>query len=145
MALRRSITAAGVYAATIFGFATSIVATKILGGGDYARYATVMATVGFFQLLLDLTIDEALIKYGFRYSTVGDWGRFRRLFEIGLAVKGAGGALGMLLILALAPLAHLIWPSQHLTGPLLVGAFVPLAQSVEGVAGASLILRGRYD
>jgi O-antigen/teichoic acid export membrane protein len=145
MAFRRSITAAGVYAATIFGFAASIVATKILGGGDYARYATVMATVGFFQLLLDLTIDEALIKYGFRYSTAADWGRLRRLFEVALSVKVAGGVLGMGLILALVPLAHVIWPSEHLGWPLLVGAFVPLAQSPEGVAGAALILRGRYD
>jgi len=51
---RRSITAVGLYAATAFGFATSIVATKILGGGDYARYATVMAAVGFFQLLSEI-------------------------------------------------------------------------------------------
>jgi O-antigen/teichoic acid export membrane protein len=142
---RRSITAAGLYTATVFGFATSIVATKILGGGDYARYATVMAAVAFFQLLLDLTIDEALIKYGFRYSTVGDWGRFRRLFEIALAVKVAGGALGAVLLALLAPLSFLVWPHQHLGWPLLIGAFVPLAQAPENVSGGALILRGRYD
>jgi O-antigen/teichoic acid export membrane protein len=142
---RRSITAAGYYTATVFGFATTIVATKVLGGGDYARYATVMAAVAFFQLLLDLTIDEALIKYGFRYSTTRDWGRFRRLFEIALAVKVAGGALGGVLLAALAPLAFLVWPSQHLGWPLLIGALVPLAQAPENVAGCALILRGRYD
>src|SRR3954470_6707570 len=142
---RRSITAAGVYAATVFGFLTSVVATKVLGGGDYARYATVMATVGFFQLLLDLTIDEALIKYGFRYTTTEDWGRFRRLFEIALAVKVTGGALGMAILLVLAPLSSVVWPGQHLFWPLVVGAFVPLAQSPEGVAGSALLLRGRYD
>ena len=142
---RRSITAAGVYAATVLGFATTIVATKVLGAGDYARYATVMATVGFFQLLLDLTMDEALIKYGFRYSTAEDWGRFRRLFGIALRVKVAGGVLGMIATAVLAAFAQLIWPHQHLAWPLLVGALVPLAQSAEGVAGAALIVRGRYD
>src|SRR6476646_3674067 len=142
---RRSLTAAGIYTATAFGFATSIVATKVLGGGDYARYATVMATVGFFQLLLDLTIDEALIKYGFRYATTEDWGRFRRLFEIALAVKVAGGALGGFLLVLLAPLSFLIWPGQHLGWPLLIGALVPLTQAPENVAGCALILRGRYD
>src|SRR4051794_8333916 len=111
---RRSLTAAGIYTATAFGFATSIVTTKILGAGDYARYATVIATVGFFQLLLDLTIDEALIKYGFRYSATSDWGRLRRLFEVALTVKVTGGALGMLITLGLAPLASLLWPGQHL-------------------------------
>ena len=145
MLRRRSITAAGLYLATAFGFATSIVATKILSGGDYARYATVMAAVGFFQLLSDLTIDEALIKFGFRYSTTEDWGRFRRLFEVALAIKVVGGALGGLLLAALAPLSFLVWPGQHLGWPLLVGAFVPFVQAPENVAGCALMLRGRYD
>jgi O-antigen/teichoic acid export membrane protein len=142
---RRSITAAGLYAATAFGFATSIVATKILGGGDYARYATVMAAVGFFQLLSDLTIDEALIKYGFRYSATEDWGRFRRLFEVALTIKVAGGALGGLLLAVLAPVSFLVWPGQHLGWPLLIGAFVPFVQAPENVAGCALMLHGRYD
>ena len=142
---RRSITAAGVYTATGLGFATSIVATRVLGPSDYARYATVMAAVGFFQLLLDLTIDEALIKYGFRYTTTEDWGRLRRLFRIALLVKVAGGVLGLVGLLILAPLSSLIWPGQDLVWPLVVGAFVPLAQACEGVAGGAIILRGRYD
>ncbi|HZQ16245.1 MAG TPA: lipopolysaccharide biosynthesis protein [Gaiellaceae bacterium] len=142
---RRSVTAAGVYTATVLGFATSVVATRVLGAGGYARYATVMAAVGFFQLLLDLTIDEALIKYGFRYTTTEDWGRLRRLFAVALGVKVSGGALGMVGLLVLAPLSSLVWPHQHLAWPLLVGAFVPLAQAAEGVAGGALILRGRYD
>ena len=142
---RRSVTAAGVYTATALGFATSVVATRILGPGDYARYATVMAAVGFFQLLLDLTIDEALVKYGFRYTTTEDWGRLRRLFEVALQVKVSGGVLGMVALLALAPLSGLLWPHEHLVVPLVVGAFVPFAQAAEGIAGVALILRGRYD
>ena len=142
---RRSLTAVGIYSATVFGFATSVVATKVLGAGDYARYATVIATVGFFQLLLDLTIDEALIKYGFRYSTTEDWGRLRRLFDVALVTKVTGGGLGMLITLALAPLSSVFWPGQHLFWPLVIGAFVPLAQAPEGVAGVALLLRGRYD
>lgn len=142
---RRSVTAVGIYTATVLGFATSVVATRVLGAGDYARYATVMAAVGVFQMLLDLTIDEALVKYGFRYTTTSDWGRLRRLFHIALEVKVAGGALGMAALLVLAPLASLVWPHQRLFWPLLVGAFVPLAQAAEGIAGVALILRGRYD
>src|SRR4051794_35104184 len=126
---RRSLTAVGIYSATAFGFATSVVATKVLGGGQYARYATVIAAIGFFQLLLDLTIDEALIKYGFRYSTTEDWGRFRRLFDVALGIKVTGGALGMTTMLALAPLSSALWPGQHLFWPLVIGAFVPLVQA----------------
>ncbi len=140
---RRTVTAVGVYTATVLGFATSVVATHVLGLHDYARYAIVLSTVGFFQLLLDLTIDEALIKYGFRYSTTNDWGRLRRLFEIALGVKVAGGLLAMVLIAVLAVFSHLIWPGVAL--PMLVGAFIPPAQAPEGIAGGALILRGRYD
>ncbi|HEY2326975.1 MAG TPA: lipopolysaccharide biosynthesis protein [Gaiellaceae bacterium] len=139
---RRSMTAVGVYAATVLGVGTTIAATRILGGG-YASFAIAFAVVGFFQMLLDLTVDEALIKYGFRYQTEEDWGRFRRLFEIALVFKLAGGVLAFLVIAGLAPFAHLIW-GQSLAAPLLVGAFVPLAQATETIAGVALILRDRY-
>lgn len=142
---RRTVTAAGVYTATVFGFLTTVVATKVLGVSDYARYAIVMATVGFFQLMLDLTVDEALIKYGFRYSTTEDWGRLRRLFQIALGFKVVGGALGMVVTLVLAPLSSLVWSGQHLFWPLVIGAFVPLVRAPEGIGGGALMLRNRYD
>ena len=139
---RRSTTAVGVYAATVLGVGTTIAATRILGG-SYAQFAIVFAIVGFFQMLLDLTVDEALIKYGFRYVTAEDWGRLRRLFEIALGFKLVGGMLALVVIAAIAPFAHAIW-GKSLAGPLLVGAFVPLAQATETIAGCALILRDRY-
>jgi hypothetical protein len=99
---RRSTTAVGVYTATALGVGTTIAATKILGG-DYAQFAIVFSVVGFFQMLLDLTVDEALIKYGFRYVTGEDWGRLRRLFELALGFKLGGGVLALVVIAALAP------------------------------------------
>jgi O-antigen/teichoic acid export membrane protein len=136
---RRSTTAVGVYTATALGVGTTIAATKILGG-DYAQFAIVFSVVGFFQMLLDLTVDEALIKYGFRYVTGEDWGRLRRLFELALGFKLGGGVLALVVIAALAPASHAIW-GENLAAPLLVGAFVPLAQATETIAGCALILR----
>src|SRR3954454_5055475 len=106
---RRSTTAVGVYAATVLGVGTTIAATKILGSDKYAQLAVVFSIVGFFQMLLDLTVDEALIKYGFRYVTGENWGRLRRLFEIALGFKLAGGVLALAVIAALASFSHLIW------------------------------------
>jgi O-antigen/teichoic acid export membrane protein len=140
---RRSATAVGVYAATVLGVGTTIAATRILGG-SYGEFAIAFAIVGFFQMLLDLTVDEALIKYGFRYATAEDWGRLRRLFELALGFKVAGGGLALVVIAAIAPFSHAIW-GESLAAPLLVGAFVPLAQSTETIGGVALILRGRYD
>src|SRR5579884_2159913 len=109
---RRSTTAVGVYAATVLGVGTTIAATKILGSAAYAQFAVVFSIVGFFQMLLDLTVDEALIKYGFRYVTAEDWGRLRRLFEVALSFKVVGGLLALVVIAALAPASHAIWGSH---------------------------------
>ena len=136
---RRSTTAVGGYTATALGGGTTIAATRILGG-DYAEFAIVFSVVGFFQMLLDLTVDEALIKYGFRYVTGEDWGRLRRLFELAVTFKVVGGLLALIVIAALAPVSQAIW-GQDLAAPLLVGAFVPLAQATEAIAGCALILR----
>jgi O-antigen/teichoic acid export membrane protein len=139
---RRSTTAVGVYAATVLGVGTTVAATRILGN-SYAAFAVVFSIVGFFQMLLDLTVDEALIKYGFRYVTAEDWGRLRRLFEVALSFKLVGGVLALLAIAALAPFSTQIWSQHGLAWPLVVGAFVPLAQATETIAGCALILRDR--
>ena len=141
---RRSATAVGVYSATVFGVLGTIVATRELGTHDYALYASVFAATAFVQLLLDLTVEEALVKYGFRYSEAGDWARFRRLFEVALAFKLAGGLLGGLALAATAPFSEELW-GRNLAVPLVVAALLPLVQAPEGVAAGAIILRGRYD
>ena len=95
---RRSATAIGVYVAAVLGFLTTVVATRELGVHDYAKFAAVIAASTFFQQLLDLTIEEALVKFGFRYIEAERWGRLRRLFEVAVGFKLAGGVLAGLVI-----------------------------------------------
>jgi O-antigen/teichoic acid export membrane protein len=142
---RRSATAIGTYVAAGLGFLATIVATRELGVHGYGRFAAVVAAVTFFQQLLDLTIEEALVKFGFRYTESGQWGRFRRLFEIALAFKLTGGVLAALVICALAPFSDTIWSTKGVVVPMLVAAVIPVAQSPENVAASAIILRGRYD
>ena len=142
---RRSAAAAGIYASVVLGFfGTVIVAhaftTRLLG-----LYAIVIAATGFFQTLLDLTIEEALVKYGFRFQEREDWGRLRRLFGKALQLKLAGGVVAGLCLLALAPAAHALFGDDRLLNPLLIAAALPLVQAPENVGGVALILRGRYD
>jgi O-antigen/teichoic acid export membrane protein len=141
---RRSAAAGGVYLSALLGFAGSIVAVRELGIYSFGLLSLVLAATGFFQLLADLTVDEALVKYGFRYAARDDWGRFHRVFRVGLWLKLAGGALGAIGIAVLAPLSGLIW-TDGLVAPMLVAALIPLAQCPEGVGSAALIVRGRYD
>jgi len=142
---RRFATALGVYVATALGFLTTVVATRELGTGDYARFVAIVAATGFLQLLLDLTVEEALVKYGFRYATAQRWGRLRRIFELALAFKLLGGLLAGVMLAVLAPFIGSIWGVDDVVVPMLVAATIPLLQSPEGVAGGAVILRGRYD
>ena len=86
-------------------FAGTIVAARVLGLADFGVFATALVTVGFFQSLLDLTVEESLTKYGFRYVAGEDWGRLRRLFRQALLLKLAGGFVATMLLVALAPFA----------------------------------------
>jgi O-antigen/teichoic acid export membrane protein len=142
---RRSAAAAGTYASAALGFGATVVALHVFSTETFGLYALVLAATAFVQSLLDLTVEEALVKFGFRYSERGDWGRLRRLFESAIKFKLAGGVLATLLLLGLAPAANALLNTSGLTTPLLIAAFLPLAQCTENVGGVAIILRGRYD
>ena len=142
---RRFATAAGLYLSVGLGILGTIVAARLLGLHDFGRYATVMAVVGLAQTLLDLTVEESLTKFGFRYVASEDWGRLRRLFRRALELKLVGGGLASLLIVALAPFADAIFNADGLAAPMIAGAAIPLIASPENVSASALLLRGRYD
>jgi len=79
---RRSAAAAGIYASVALGFFGTVIAAHAFSTRTLGLYAIVIAATGFFQTLLDLTIEEALVKYGFRFQERSDWGRLRRLFGL---------------------------------------------------------------
>jgi O-antigen/teichoic acid export membrane protein len=142
---RRLGAAAGTYASIVLGFLGTIVAARVFSTEVLGLYALVIASAGFFQALLDLTIEEALIKYGFRYVTREDWGRLRRLFRRTFAFKGLGALLAAGALLGLAFSAGTVFNHAALRTPLAISALLPLAQSPEGMAAVPLMLRGRYD
>jgi len=142
---RRFATAAGLYASTAFGILGTVVAANSLPLVEFGVFATALVVAGFFQVLLDLTVEESLTKYGFRYSETGEWGKLRVLFRRALQGKLAGGLLATLVLAALAPFADSIFGSDGLTSAFLLAAMLPLLQAPENVAGTALLLRGRYD
>jgi O-antigen/teichoic acid export membrane protein len=142
---RRSATAVWIYAAVAFGIVAMVVAARVLGPEQFGVYALALAIVGFFQILLDLTVEDSLTKYGFRYVESRDWGRLRRLFRQMLVLKLAGGVLATLIVLALAPLADEVFDADGLTAALVAASLLPLVQSSENVAATAFLLHGRYD
>jgi len=143
--VRRSAAAAGIYLSVGLGFLATVLTKRQLDNVHFGLLSAVIVSTGFFQTLLDFTAEEALVKYGFDYSTAGDWGRLRRLFRAALVVKGAGGLLGGIVLAILAPFADSIFSGHGLETPFLIAALLPLLQSPEGVSSAALILHGRYD
>ena len=120
-------------AAVAFGILGTVVAARTLGLDEFGVFATALAAVGFFQALLDLTVEESLTKYGFRYVSAQDWGRLRRLFRQMLLLKVVGGVLASLLLVALAPVADAIFDETGVGSALLAAALLPLVQSAENV------------
>lgn len=141
---RRVATALGSYGSTAFGIVGTVVAARLLGSDGFGRLTLVVGTVALFQLLLDLTSEEALVKYGFRFAEREDWARFRRLLAAALTVKTLSALVAGALIVAFAPLAERVFDAE-LTTPLLIASVLPLLYAFEGTAAAMLVLRGRYD
>lgn len=142
---RRSATALGIYSSTLLGIVGTVVAARQLGVHDFGRFGEVLAVASFFHLLLDLTSEEALVKYGFRYSVREDWARFRRLISLTVGLKTASAGVSCLIVLALAPFADTLFGTDGLFEPMLVAAALPLLQSTEGLGASLLLLRSRYD
>ncbi len=142
---RRTVTAAALYGGTAAGILGTLIAARVLGPDQFGLLTLALAAAGFVQLLLDTTVEEAIVKYGIRYAATDDWGRLRGLFRVGIAIKWGGGAAATLVILALVPFADALFDEPELTAPLIVAAFIPIAQAPEGIAGASMIVAGRYD
>jgi O-antigen/teichoic acid export membrane protein len=142
---RRSATAAWIYAAVAFGILGTIVAARVLGLEKYGVFATALVSAGFFQSLLDLTVEESLTKYGFRYVAAGDWGRLRRLFRKLLVLKIVGGALATAILVVLAPVADELFGGEGVGTALLAASLLPLVQSAENVGSTALLLHSRYD
>jgi O-antigen/teichoic acid export membrane protein len=142
---RRVGAAAGTYASIVLGFLGTIVAARAFTTEVLGLYTIVISSAGFFQALLDLTIEEALIKFGFRYITREDWGRLRRLFRRTFVFKGFGALLAGGALVGLAFASGAVFAHSELRTPLLISALLPLVQSPEGMAAVPFMLHGRYD
>ena len=56
---RRSATAVGLYTAVALGILGTVVAARAFSLAEFGLYATVLAATGFFQSLLDLTVEDS--------------------------------------------------------------------------------------
>jgi O-antigen/teichoic acid export membrane protein len=142
---RRSATAIGLYGSVVLGVIGTLVVARELSPPDFGLYSLAITAAGFFQILLDLTVEEAMIKYGFHYTATERWGRLRRLYRRAMALKTLGALVAGVALVIVAPFAGTIWGAHGLRNPMLIAALLPIAYIPESPAGAALVLTGRYD
>ncbi len=143
---RRVVAFAGVYGSVALGLAASLVILRVLGPSGAGRFTIVIAIADFLALLVWLTSDDALVKYGFRYAANEEWGRFRRLIRVAFASELVASLVATALIVATVPFVDSIFAHESgLEAPLLIAALLPPLQALESIAAATLILGGRYD
>jgi O-antigen/teichoic acid export membrane protein len=147
MTKKRLAAFAGVYGSVALGIAAALVVLRVLGPSGAGRFSIVVGAVDFLALLVWLTSDDALVKYGFRYSAAGDWGRFHRLVRLTFTCEVVASLGASALIAGIAPFTGSIFRhgGQGLTAPMLIAALLPPLQAFESIAAATLILRSRYD
>jgi O-antigen/teichoic acid export membrane protein len=143
---RRLVAIVGVYGSAALGIAGALAVFRILGPTGAGRFSIVLGIADFLSLLVWLTSDDALVKYGFRYATQEDWGRFQRLVRLTFAFELGASLIATALIAGLAPFVDSIFTgAEGLEVPILIAALLPPLQAIESVSAAALILRGRYD
>jgi O-antigen/teichoic acid export membrane protein len=142
---RRSATAIGLYGSVALGVIGTLVAARELGPHGLGLYSLALSGAAFFQVLLDLTVEEAMVKYGFRYTTTERWGRLRRLYRRAMLLKTLGALAAAAALAIVAPFADDIFGTHRLRDPMLLAALLPVAYIPEAPAGAALVLTGRYD
>jgi O-antigen/teichoic acid export membrane protein len=138
--VRRSATAVGIYLSVVLGFIGTIVAGRELSVREFGEYSTVVFAVAFIGSFFDLTVEEALVKYGFHYVAREDWSRLRQLYRSALGFKVVGTTVGGIALLCFGLIAH-----GRLGTALLVAAPLPFVQSLQGYGGTALLLQERYD
>ncbi len=109
---------------------------RVLGPSGAGRFSIVVGAVDFLALLVWLTSDDALVKYGFRYSAAGDWGRFHRLVRLAFTCEVVASLAASALIAAIAPFTGSIFRhgGAGLTTPMLIAALLPPLQAFESMA-----------
>jgi O-antigen/teichoic acid export membrane protein len=137
---RRSATAVGIYFSVVLGFLGTIVASRELSLAEFGVYSTVLFAGAFLGGFFDLTVEEALVKYGFRYIAREDWGRLRQLYRSAFRFKLVGTTVGGIALVCFSLATH-----GSLSTALLVAAPLPFGQSLEGLGATALFLRERYD
>jgi O-antigen/teichoic acid export membrane protein len=138
--------AVAIWLGTGLAFAGTVVMARGLGVERYGAVVLAVSVVSVVASLLDLTLEEAVVHYGFRALTDGDPNGVRSLLRMALFVDICIGLAVFALIVIGADLAARLAAGDRLDPTLIqLAALGTLAQTVDGTTGAALLLVRRPD
>jgi O-antigen/teichoic acid export membrane protein len=139
-------TSLGVWVATAFAFASTVVAARALGPTEYGAVALALAAALVVQSLLDITLEEGMVHHGFQALEAGDVRGVRALVRVGVCIDLAIGLAVSALIVALAePIADLASAGRLDPTLMRLAGLFTLTTCMDGVTGAVLLLADRPD
>lgn len=122
-----------------------LLATRFLGPREYGVLVLVHAYVTTVCGIVEFPAWQAIVRYGAEAGREGGTSRLARLLRFGAAVELAGGALAIMVAIALAPIIgpHLGWTPKAMAFAQFY-AFAVLG-SVRSTPAGYLQLIGRFD
>jgi O-antigen/teichoic acid export membrane protein len=139
-------TSAAMWASTALAFAATVVVARHLGPDGFGQVVLAISTATLVGMLLDLTLEDALVFHGFRALQAGQMGTLRGLIRRSLVLDLTIGVAVAAVVVALAgPLADLVSGGRLPADMLRLAAVAGLVATVDGTTGGMLLVAGRPD
>lgn len=144
--LRAGQTSAATYVSTALAFAATVVVARGLGPSGFGEVVLAISTATLVAMLLDLSLEDAVVFHGFRALEAGHMGTLRALIRRSLTLDLAIGIAVFAAIFAVAePLADVVSGGHLGAGTLRLAALAGLVSTVDSTTGGILLVARRPD
>lgn len=139
-------TSLATWGSTALAFAATVVVARALGPDGFGEVVLAVSTATLVAMLLDLSLEDAVVYHGFRALEAGRMGTLRALIRRSLALDFVIGIVVAAVIVASAePLADLVSGGRLGADILRLAALAGLVATVDGTTGGMLLVAGRPD
>jgi O-antigen/teichoic acid export membrane protein len=139
-------TSVATYGSTALAFAATVVVARGLGPSGFGEVVLAISTATLVAMLLDLSLEDAVVYHGFRALEAGHMATLRALIRRSLGLDLAIGIAVAAVIVALAePLADVVSGGRLGSGTLRLAALAGLVSTVDSTTGGILLVARRPD
>lgn len=134
------------WGSTALAFTATLVAARALGPDGFGEVVLAISTATLVAMLLDLTLEDAIVYHGFQSLQAGQMRRLRALIRRSLVLDlSIGLVVAAVLVSAAVPLADLVSGGDLGADMVRLAALAVLVSTVDGTTGGMLLVAGRPD